>query len=151
MEKIVHKMNLLWGGCITLLSGVFGEHWYLFGAFLVLNIIDYITGIMKAKFFHAENSMKGLKGIIKKVAYWICIAVAFFVSVCFTEMGEHLGYDLSFTQVFGWFTLATFIINEVRSVLENLVLMEVPVPNLLIKGLEVAKRTVEGEDDNEHN
>lgn len=139
MEKIINKMNLLWGGCVTLMSAVLGDHWYLFCAFLILNILDYITGIMKAKYFGIENSCKGLKGIIKKVGYWLCIAIGFFISVCFSEIGVIIGIDLEFTQVFGWFTLATFIINEVRSILENLVLMDVEVPEFLIKGLEVAR------------
>ncbi len=143
MEKIFNKMNFLWGGIVTLLSGVLGEYWYLFLCFLILNILDYITGILKAKYFGAENSVKGARGIVKKVGYWICIAVAFFVSVSLKEMGAHIEVDLAFTALFGWFTLAAFIINEIRSVLENLVMMEVPVPRFLIKGLEVAEKKVE--------
>lgn len=139
MEKVLNKMNLLWGGCVTLCSAVLGDHWYLFGAFLLLNIIDYITGILKAKYFNIENSCRGVYGILKKLGYWLCIAIAFFVAVCFSEMGEVIGIDLAFTALFGWFTLATFIINEVRSILENLVLMDVEVPEFLIKGLEVAR------------
>ena len=143
MDKIVNKMNLLWGGCTVLLSSVFGDHWYLFGAFLLLNIADYITGILKAKCFGVENSCEGLKGIIKKLGYWICIAIAFFVSVGFYEVGTVIGVDLAFTQLFGWFTLATFIINEIRSILENLVVMGVEVPEFLTKGLEIAKKITE--------
>lgn len=143
MEKIVQKMNLLWGGCVTLATAILGDHWYLFVAFLLLNIVDYITGICKAKYFGLENSCEGLKGILKKLGYWVCIAIAFFVSVAFADMGKVIGYDLGFTQVFGWFTLATFIINEIRSILENLVLMDVEVPSFLVKGLEVAKKKIE--------
>lgn len=139
MEKILHKMNLLWGSAVTLLSAALGDHWYLFCAFLVLNVVDYVTGILKAKYFGVENSCKGLKGIVKKVGYWVCIALAFFVALCFTDIGAEIGVDLAFTALFGWFTLATFIINEVRSILENLVLMDVEVPSFLIKGLEVAE------------
>ena len=144
MEKLFNKMNLLWGSLVTLLSGILGEYWYLFLCFLILNVLDYITGILKAKYFGAENSIKGARGIVKKLGYWICIAVAFFVAVSLKEIGTHIGADLSFTSLFGWFTLATFIINEIRSVLENLISMEVEVPSFLIKGLEVSKKKVEG-------
>ena len=51
MDKVVNKINLLWGGCTVLLSGVFGDHWYLFAAFLLLNIVDYITGACTAVVF----------------------------------------------------------------------------------------------------
>ena len=68
----------------------------------------------------------------------MCIAIAFFLAVGFVEVGTIIGVDLGFTQLFGWFTLATFIINEIRSILENLVIMGVEVPAFLTKGLEVA-------------
>ena len=146
MEKILHKVNLLGGAVVAVLSGVFGQFWYLFCAFLVLNVVDYVTGILKARFTKSENSNKGWKGIVKKVGYWVCIAIGFFIAVCFTEMGKLIGIDLAFTQLFGWFTLATFIINEIRSILENLVILGVDVPEFLTKGLEIAKKiTEEGE------
>ena len=148
MDKVVNKINLLWGGCTVLLSGIFGDHWYLFAAFLILNIVDYVTGILKAKYFGVENSCEGLKGIIKKLGYWVCIAIGFFLSVGFVEVGTIIGVDLGFTQLFGWFTLATFIINEIRSILENLVLMEVEIPSFIIKGLEVASEKLKGDGDN---
>lgn len=148
MDKVVSKINLLWGGCTVLLSGIFGDHWYLFAAFLILNIVDYVTGILKAKYFGVENSCEGLKGIIKKLGYWVCIAIGFFLSVGFVEVGGIIGVDLGFTQLFGWFTLATFIINEIRSILENLVLMEVEIPSFIVKGLEVASNKLKGDGDN---
>lgn len=146
MEKILHKVNLIGGAVVAVLSAVFGQFWYLFCAFLVLNVVDYVTGILKARFTKSENSNKGWKGIVKKVGYWVCIAIGFFIAVCFTEMGKLISIDLAFTQLFGWFTLATFIINEIRSILENLVILGVDVPEFLIKGLEIAKKiTEEGE------
>lgn len=143
MEKIIAKINLLWGAVVTLLSAAFGQYWYLFLAFFILNVVDYTTGILKARMLHTESSYKGLKGIIKKVGYWIVIALAFFISICFTNMGSIIGIDLGFTVFLGWFTLATFIINEIRSILENLVKMDVVVPEFLIKGLEVASELIE--------
>lgn len=143
MEKIIHKMNTLWGAAVALLASIFGEYWFLFAAFFVLNVVDYITGITKAKLSHTENSNKGAKGIIKKVGYWVVIALAFFIALSFEAMGKNIGIDLSFVELLGWFTLATFIINEIRSILENLVLIGVDVPQFLIKGLEVAAEAVE--------
>lgn len=146
MEKIIDRINLLWAAAVTLFSYILGEHWYLFVAFLILNVLDYITGIVKARMSHTENSNKGMKGIIKKVGYWVVIGIGFFISVAFGEMGEIIGIDLAFTQLFGWFTLATFLINEIRSIFENLVKMGVYVPEFLTKGLEVAHNTIEGEE-----
>ncbi len=145
MEKILHKVNLIGGAIVALLSGIFGQFWYLFCAFLVLNVVDYITGILKARFTKTENSNKGWQGIVKKVGYWVCIAIGFFIAVCFTEMGKLIGIDLAFTELFGWFTLATFIVNEIRSILENLVILGVDVPEFLIKGLSVVDEIINKE------
>ena len=151
MEKVLDKINLLWAATVTLLSALLGEFWYLFVAFAVLNVVDYITGILKARIAHKENSVKGFRGIVKKVGYWVVIAIAFFAASGFKDIGIVIGIDLGFTVFIGWFTLCTFIINEVRSVLENLVQMDVEVPTWLIKGLEVAddkiKQIAKSEDD----
>ena len=138
MEKILNKINLVGGALIAVMSMIFGESWYLFMAFAILNIVDYITGIFKARIAHKENSVKGVKGIIKKVGYWLVIAIGFFLAVGFKDIGKIIGLDLGFTVFIGWFTLASFIINEIRSVLENLVEIGVVVPPWLVKGLEVA-------------
>lgn len=147
MEKIVSKINTLWAAAVTLFAATFGEYWFLFFAFFVLNVVDYITGIAKARFSHTENSNKGVKGIVKKVGYWVVIALAFFIAISFESMGNNIGVDLAFVEMLGWFTLATFLINEIRSILENLVLVGVDVPQFLIKGLEVAADAVKSKTD----
>lgn len=143
MEKLLNKINLTAGAIITLMSAVFGTYWYLFVAFLALNIVDYITGILKARYTNTENSNRGWRGIVKKTGYWVVIAIAFFIAQFFDEMGDLINADLGFTVILGWMTLATFIINEMRSVLENLVVMNVEVPRWLIEGLEVASNFTE--------
>ena len=148
MEKIANKMNILWGAAVALFASMFGEFWFLFVAFFVLNVVDYITGVAKARFSKKENSNKGLKGIIKKVGYWVVIDIAFFIALSFEEMGANIGINLAFVEMLGWFTFATFIINEIRSILENLVILGVDVPVFLTKGLEVAAAAVQSKTEN---
>ena len=79
------------------------------------------------------------------MGYWIMVALGFGMSIIFIEIGSVIGLDLGVTTFIGWFVLATLIINEIRSILENLV--EVygdKVPNMLIKGLEVANKAIDG-------
>ena len=142
MEKVMNKINLTGGALVAALSMIFGEFWYLFAAFAAANVADYITGILKARLAHKENSSDGVKGITKKVCYWLVIAIAFFLSVAFLDMGSLIGLDLGFTEFIGWFTLCTFIINELRSILENVIELGVDVPEWLIKGLEVADKKI---------
>ena len=138
MEKLFCKVNLFWGAMVAFMCQIFGRHWYLFVIFMILNVADYITGIIKARYTQTENSAAGLRGIVKKAGCWLVIAISFFVAHSFGELGELMQMDLGFTAFVGWFTLATFIINEIRSILENLVEIGVAVPKWLIKGFEVA-------------
>ena len=138
MEKILEKVNLLFAAVVTLLTAAFGTYWFLFALFIALNAVDYITGVVKARYTKTENSNKGLKGILKKIGYWIVIGIAFALSYGFDMLGAIIGINLGFTVLIGWFVLGTFIINEIRSILENLVLIGVEVPAWLVKGLEVA-------------
>lgn len=138
------KVNMFYGVIATIGAAVFGQYWFLFAGFLLMNLIDYVTGWYKARFYYKnESSATGAKGIFKKVFYWVVIGIAFFVSFCFTHMGDVIGVNLSFVQLFGWFTLATYLINEIRSILENLVEMEVKVPVFLITGLDVAEKLLD--------
>lgn len=137
------KANLIWGAALTGLSYAFGAHWPLFAFFFVLNVVDYIYGILKARATDTMSSAKGAKGVVKKVSYWVLIALAFGVSCVFIDVGAVLGLDLSFLQLIGWFVLAIYIINELTSIVENMVALGVDVPDILLKGLAAAKTAVD--------
>ena len=137
--------NAVVGAIVTFLTFVFGEHWALFALFLFFNIIDYITGWMKSRLNKKENSVKGLQGVIKKLGYWIMIMISFASSVLFIEIGNTLGIDLGITTLLGWFVLASLAINEIRSIVENLVEAGYKVPKMLTNGLEVADKIINQE------
>lgn len=138
------KVNMIYGAIAAVGTAIFGKYWFLFAGFLLMNVVDYMTGYCKAKFYNKnESSAIGAKGIFKKVWYWVVIGIAFFVAFCFTYMGEIIGTDLAFVQWFGWFTLASYLVNEIRSILENCVEMNVNVPAFLIKGMAVTEKLLE--------
>ena len=115
--------------------------------FLLFNVIDFITGWMKARMTKKENSIKGFKGVIKKLGYWLIILVSFSTSVLFIEIGEVLKIDLSITTMLGWFVLASLAINEIRSIIENIVECGYKVPQILIKGLDIANKVINKKED----
>ena len=141
-NKILDIYNVIVGGVVTILTVIFGKYWILSVGFLMFNVFDYITGYMKARKLKKESSSVGLNGIVKKLAYWIVIAVSFLVARMLQLMGEELIHiDLSFLDLLGWFTLACLIINEARSILENLVEYGVQnIPRVLIDGLAVTEK-----------
>lgn len=94
-----------------------------------------------------ENSIKGFKGVIKKLGHWLIILVSFSTSVLFIEIGEVLKIDLSITTMLGWFVLASLAINEIRSIIENIVECGYKVPQILIKGLDIANKVINKKED----
>ena len=144
-NAIIDSYNAAVGAIVAVLSYILGEHWILFVAFLLLNVADWLTGWMKSRMAGKENSVRGWKGVLKKLGYWLRIMVAFGASAVFIEIGVVIGIDLGITTLLGWFVLASLLINEIRSILENFVEAGFNVPNILIKGLEVADKVVNKE------
>ena len=138
--------NAIVGGIVAILSFVFGEHWILFAIFLLFNVADWLTGWMKSRMAGKENSVKGWQGILKKLGYWLMILVAFAASAVFIEIGNTLGMDLGVTTLLGYFVLASLLVNELRSILENFIEAGYNVPTVLVKGLEVADKVVNQEE-----
>lgn len=150
MNKIISIVQYLYSIFMTLMITLLGEHWLLFVVYLILNIIDTLTGWLKSRILKTESSKVGLIGVIKKVCCWIIILLGFLIPICFQELGLIINIDLSVTVFLGWFVLASLVVNEIRSILENLVEAGVKVPEILIKGLESISRKLEEEDmDNE--
>lgn len=144
-NAVIDGYNAITGAIVAILSFVLGEHWILFAAFLLLNVADWITGWMKSRMTKKENSVKGWKGVLKKLGYWIMIAVAFGAAAIFIEIGAVIGVDLGITTLLGWFVLASLLVNEIRSIVENFVEAGFNVPIVLVKGLEVADKAINKE------
>ena len=140
--KILDTYNALVGAVIAVLTYIFGEHWMLFALFLAFNVADWLTGWAKSRLAHKESSSAGWKGVLKKLGYWMMIAISFGASAVFIEIGSTLGINLQITVLLGWFVLASLIVNELRSILENFVEMGYDVPKILVKGLEVADKAI---------
>ena len=141
VTNVLDTYNMIVGAVVTVLTAIFGSHWYLFAAFLLLNVMDWLTGWYKSRKLKQESSSVGLAGIVKKLGYWVIIAVAFLMAYIFQMMGQDIfKIDLSFLLLLGWFTLACLLINEIRSILENLVECGYNVPNILIRGLAVTEK-----------
>lgn len=151
MKKMnyMDSYNAIVGSIVAVLSFVFGEHWILFAIFLLFNIADWLTGWMKSRIAGKENSMKGWQGVLKKLGYWLMILVAFAASAVFIEIGNTLGMDLGITTLLGYFVLASLLVNELRSILENFVEAGYDVPKVLTTGLQVADEKLNGSDEKE--
>lgn len=149
--KIFNNISTSISVFITGITNVLGIEWIFFAGYLILNIFDYITGILKSRVKQNEKSMTGLSGIIKKICYWILILIAFLISFLLYQIGIKMNLQLDFVMFFGWFTLICLIINETRSILENLVEIGIKVPNFLIRGLEIYSNYIDSKLDKNSN
>lgn len=143
MASILNRVNMIGGAIVTAVAAIFGQYWFLFAGFLLFNVIDWISGWMRSSMKGESCSKVGAKGIVKKVWYWVVIGTAFFIGFSFEAMGQTVGVSLDFMELVGWFVLANYLVNEMRSVLENLVDMDVAVPAFLVKGLKITADKLE--------
>lgn len=116
------------GGCILLISTVFGtpDSWLI--TLVALVVIDYFTGLAKAYILGKLSSKVGFKGIVKKVMYFAIVAVA---SMTDTLIGD--------TGTIRMATIGVLIANESLSILENCAQAGIPVPDVLMKALDKLK------------
>ena len=129
---------------ISILVNALCNYWYLFVAYLVFNILDWITGSLKAIKFRKLSSYVGIKGLFKKLGNWVVIGIAFSFSAMFVIIGKRfLNINLSIMYSLGWFTFTMLLINENISILENLVALGIKVPRLLIKCLKITENILD--------
>ena len=143
--KFFNIVNSIFSAIIVGISELFSGQRVLFLGYLILNVVDFITGTIKARMNKLESSSKGLIGIIKKIGYWILILITFLASYMLANIGDMINIDIDFVILFGWFTLGCLIINEFRSILENLSELGIKLPDFLIKGLETIQHINEKE------
>lgn len=140
---VIDKFNAAGGVVVLIATYIFGEHWYLFIAYMLLNLFDYITGMAKGIVLQRISSSAGRRGIIKKLMNWVVLAIAFGMTPVLNTIGTVIGADVSaFSPLIGYYVLSTLIVNEATSILENLVQMGVPVPDFFVKLLAVAGKVL---------
>lgn len=142
--RVMSAYNFFVGTAVAVAMELFDQYGVVLGSFLMLNLIDWITGTCKARFLKTESSVDGLKGILKKLGYWIIFFVAFIIGQDMAILGMELGFEFEIAPYLGWLTLGMLVVNEARSILENLVVLGVSVPEVLIRGLAVWESSIEG-------
>lgn len=134
-------------------TSVFATIFYLVGwqglLFLLLAIallIDYLTGSMAARQNDKWTSAKASEGRRRKAMTFVALLVAIILDVVIWIVGS---VNPIFELPFDWpflFTLVSviwFILSEIGSTLENLILMNVPLPGFMTKGIKILKAKAE--------
>lgn len=113
----------------------------LFGAVLC----DYLTGMAKAWYKSDLSSDIGLKGIIKKLCYFVLVCVGSMCDWLITSGLTKIGVEIQMSYYVGVFITIWLIINELISILENLTELDVPIPNFVKKLLKRIKKQIDDE------
>lgn len=98
-------------------------------------VIDYLSGLVCAGVFHSSpksesgklESGAGFKGLMRKGAILVVILIC-----------HRLDMELSVNYVRDGACIA-FTVNEVISITENLALMGVPIPDVVIRAIDALK------------
>ncbi len=104
--------------------------------FLLLgcNIIDYATGLRAAKYRNdgGISSYKSIRGIEKKVCQWLLVVVGAVVDVLINYAMEYAGIELTLPFIVGTVVAVWLVVNEIISILENMMDIGVAMPPFLL-------------------
>lgn len=109
------------------------------------NIIDYITGLMAAKFREdgGISSYKSIRGIYKKIGMWMLVIVGVFADVLIQYSVECAGIEIAVPFVVATVVAVWLVVNELISILENLKDSGVKIPPFLMPLMKYINRKVE--------
>ena len=120
------------GGIVTKLFGGWSEDMV---TLIVFMTVDFLMGLILAGVFHNSNksetghlnSRAGWKGLCKKC-----------VTLLFVLIAHRLDMSLS-TEYIRTATIIGFIANELISIVENAGLMGLPLPEVVVKAIEILR------------
>ncbi len=120
----------------SLLTSLFGGWDDAIVTLLIFMAVDYITGLIVAGVFHASNkspngsleSRAGWKGLCRKGVTLLVVLVATRLDMA---IGTHYIRDA---------VVIAFVANEALSIIENAGLMGIPIPEVIIRMIDVLKK-----------
>ena len=112
------------------------------------NLIDYITGLLAAKYRdEAVSSYKGIRGIIKKVCMWLLIGVGWMMDTLLKYTVTTVGLTVELPFIVATVVAVWLICNELISILENMIDIGVSIPPFLMPLVKRIKNQVEEKTD----
>ena len=108
------------------------------------NLIDYITGLIASKFRNEQvSSYKGMRGIIKKVCMWLLVVVGAVVDELIKYAVSTVGLSIQIPFIVATLVAVWIVVNEVISILENMIDIGVDLPPFLMPIVKRIKKEVE--------
>lgn len=114
--------------------------------FLMLsaNVIDYMTGLLAAaKRKEAVSSYRSIWGIAKKICMWLLVVVGALLDVLINYAAECAGLEITIPFVVATVVAVWLVVNEIISILENMIDIGAHIPPFLLPIVKYLKRQVE--------
>lgn len=108
------------------------------------NVIDYVTGLWAAGYRTENiNSYKGIRGIIKKVCMWLLVLIGAWLDILINYAIESAGVSLHLPFIVATVVAVWLVVNEIISILENMIDIGVDMPPFLLPVVKYIKKQVE--------
>ena len=108
------------------------------------NIIDYITGLIASKYRQEQiNSYEGMRGIVKKVCMWLLVIVGAMLDVLIKYATQTMGFNIQVPFIVATLVAVWIVVNEIISILENLVDIGIELPPFLMPVVRRKKKEIE--------
>ena len=108
------------------------------------NFIDYVTGLCAAKYRQdLLSSYKSIGGITKKVCQWLLVLVGAWIDMLINYAIECAGIEITIPFVVATMVAVWLVINEILSILENMLDIGVSMPPFLMPVIKYIKQQVE--------
>ena len=97
------------------------------------NVIDYVTGVWAAGYRQMNvSSYKGIRGIIKKVCMWLLVLIGAWIDILINYAVQCAGMEFSIPFVVATIVAVWLVVNEIISILENMIDIGVKLPPFLL-------------------
>lgn len=108
------------------------------------NVVDYATGLMATTNRKQKiSSYKGIRGIFKKVSMYLLVIVGFFIDTLINYTVTNLGMSFEIPALVSCVIAVWLVCNEIISILENLIDMDVDLPPFVIPLVKMIKGQTE--------
>lgn len=107
------------------------------------NIMDYVTRLMAEACKGEVSSEKSIKGIIKKICQWLLVVVGWIVDVIIQYAAQVAGIGLQIPFIVATVVAVWLVVNELISILENIIDIGVKIPPFLLPVVKYIKKQTE--------
>lgn len=129
----MEKTKVIITACLTALSNFLGVLFIPVMLMVGCSVVDYITGLIATQYRGIEiKNQISIRGIYKKVCMWLLVPVGWWMDILVDYSMEQFGIDFGWNMLIATVVAVWIIINEMISILENLIDIGVKIPPFLM-------------------